>query len=72
VRSILEFVGVELPYDMPGPLTRLKRLADDRTERLVESYMNVRDSIEAKPFSVDEEREKVEPRVFSSLLSDET
>jgi trehalose 2-sulfotransferase len=48
VGRILDFMGVERPADLELPEPRLKKQGDDKTERWVESYLQVRDTIEPR------------------------
>jgi LPS sulfotransferase NodH len=61
VTQVLDFLGVPIPA-RELPVIRLKKLADEQTERLVEAYLRVRDTVEPRPLEVERARENITPR----------
>jgi LPS sulfotransferase NodH len=61
IRGVLDFVGVPA-VARQLPLIRLKKLADEQTERFVEAYLAVRDTVEPRPLDVEGARAQVRPR----------
>jgi LPS sulfotransferase NodH len=59
---VLDFLGVAPPRDRPLPASRLRKQADEATERLVKEYLAHRDSVEAHDIALDDERERVLPQ----------
>jgi LPS sulfotransferase NodH len=62
LNRVLDFLGVELPRDRPLPASRLRKQADETTERLVRDYLAHRDSVEPHDIALDDERERVLPQ----------
>jgi trehalose 2-sulfotransferase len=62
LKQVLDFIGVDLPRARPLPASRLRKQADDVTERLVQEYLAHRDSVEPHDIALDDERERVLPQ----------
>jgi LPS sulfotransferase NodH len=62
LKRVLDFIGVELPPGTPLPASRLKKQADEVTERLVQEYLAHRDSVEPRNIQVDDVRDRVLPQ----------
>jgi LPS sulfotransferase NodH len=50
VRRILEHCGLDVPDDLALPVPRLRKQANEESERWVQAYLAVRDTIEARPY----------------------
>jgi trehalose 2-sulfotransferase len=59
---VLDFIGVQLPPGTPLPAPRLKKQADQETERLAEEYLTHRDSVAPRPLNLTGKRAAVLPR----------
>jgi trehalose 2-sulfotransferase len=68
LKRVLDFIGVELPPDAPPPVSRLKKQADETTERLVQEYLAHRGSVEPRNAKVDDERRRVLPQFPGDAL----
>lgn len=68
---VLDFLGVRLAPGTPLPLPRLRRQADEETERLAEEYLAHRDSVEPRPFNMREMRAGIVPRQMHSVEADQ-
>jgi LPS sulfotransferase NodH len=62
VRDVLGFLGAELAPDTALPAPRLKKQADEETERLTQEYLAHRDSVEPRPFNLRDKRVDIVPR----------
>jgi trehalose 2-sulfotransferase len=63
LRQVLDFLGVQLPPGAPLPASRLKKQADDETERLVERYLAHRDRVEPREIDINTKRLQVAPQL---------
>jgi LPS sulfotransferase NodH len=68
---VLGFIGVQLPLGTPPPAPRLKKQADEETERLVEEYLTHRDSVEPRPLNLRGKRARVMPRLLHGAEADQ-
>lgn len=66
VRDVFGFLGLPLDPDLTVPAPRLKRQADEETERLVKEYLVHRDHVEARPFSLRGKRQTIVPQRLGS------
>ena len=66
LQRVLDFIGVQLPPGTPLPTSRLKKQADEETERLAEEYLAHRDSVEPRPLDLGSKRARVVPRPLHS------
>jgi len=71
LRQVLDFIGVHLPPGTSLPSPRLKKQADDQTERLVEQYLAHRDSVEPRPFNLRDQRAGIMPRQLQGAAADQ-
>jgi trehalose 2-sulfotransferase len=62
LRRVLDFLGAELPPGTPLPEPRLKKQADEQTERLAEEYLAHRDTVEPRPLNLRDQRANIIPR----------
>jgi trehalose 2-sulfotransferase len=70
LRRVLDFIGVQLPPGTPLPSSRLKKQADEETERLAQEYLAHRDSVEPRPLNLGDKRARVAPRPLHSAYAD--
>jgi LPS sulfotransferase NodH len=64
MRCVLDFIGVQMPDDVPEPRPRLRKQADEVTERWVREYLARRDSVEPVRLDLDPLRLTVIPQVM--------
>jgi len=62
VRRVLDFIGVQLPPGTSLPPPRLKKQADEESERLVEEYRARRDDVEPRPLNLSDQRARAVPQ----------
>jgi LPS sulfotransferase NodH len=62
VQDVFGFLGIPLGQDLKLPEPRLKKQADEETERLVEQYLVHRDTVEPRPFNLRDQRQTIVPR----------
>jgi LPS sulfotransferase NodH len=62
IRRVLDFLDVELPPDADLPPPRLKKQADEATERLAEEYRAQRDNVEPRQLNLRDKRVGIVPR----------
>jgi len=62
IRRVLDFLDVELPADTVLPPPRLKKQADEATERLAEEYRAQRDHVEPRQLNLRDKRVDIVPR----------
>jgi LPS sulfotransferase NodH len=72
IEQILRHVGVPTADTVPPIRMRLKKLADDETERLADAYLKVRDQVEPKPLDIRADRAKIEARPIGNRLINES
>jgi trehalose 2-sulfotransferase len=66
-----EDMGVQLPPGTPLPSSRLRKQADEETERLAEEYLAHRDSVEPRALNLGDKRARVVPRPLHTTYSDQ-
>ena len=71
LQRVLDFIGVQLPAGTPLPSPRLKKQADEETDRLVQKYLAHRDSVEPRPLNLGDQRARVAPRPLHSADADQ-
>jgi len=64
LRDVFGFLGIPLDPDMTLPQPRLKKQADEETERLVKEYLVHRDHVEPRPFNLRDQRQTIVPQRF--------
>lgn len=64
LREVFGFLDIPLDQDLTLPAPRLKKQADEETERLVKEYLVHRDHVEARPFNLRDQRQAVVPQRF--------
>lgn len=70
LQRVLDFLGVQLPPGAPLPSPRIKKQADEQTDRLAEEYLAHRDSVEPRPLNLGDKRARVVPRPLHSAEAD--
>jgi LPS sulfotransferase NodH len=62
LRRVLDFIGVQLRPGTPLPSPRLRKQADEETERLAEEYLAHRDGVEPRLLNLGDQKARVVPR----------
>jgi trehalose 2-sulfotransferase len=62
LQRVLDFIGVPLPPGTELPAPRLKKQADEETERLTQEYLAHRDHVEPRPFNLKDRRATILPQ----------